>query len=147
MSAVAPSKTSEAGGLQGTAQNLGASLGTAIIGAVLLGALATGFSERITANPAVPAAVREQIAANTKHGIDIVPVDAVETAAVQGGLTPDQARAVAADYGEAQLDALRLALGAVALAALLSLWFTRRLPATSLAQKDEVADTVPAVLV
>jgi MFS family permease len=146
MSAVAPSKTSEAGGLQGTAQNLGASLGTAIIGAVLLGALATGFSERITANPAVPAAVREQIAANTKNGIDIVPVDAVETAAVEGGLTPDQARAVAADYGEAQLDALRLALGAVALAALLSLWFTRRLPAASL-EKDEVADTVPAVLV
>jgi MFS family permease len=146
MSAVAPSKTSEAGGLQGTAQNLGSSLGTAIIGAVLLGALATGFSERITANPTVPAAVREQIAANAKNGIDIVPVDAVEDAAVEGGLTPDQARAVAADYGEAQLDALRLALGAVALAALLSLWFTRRLPAASLA-KDEVADTVPAVLV
>jgi predicted MFS family arabinose efflux permease len=37
MSSVAPTQTSEAGGLQGTAQNLGSSLGTAIIGAVLLG--------------------------------------------------------------------------------------------------------------
>ena len=36
MSSVDPSKTNEAGGLQGTAQNLGASLGTALIGAVLL---------------------------------------------------------------------------------------------------------------
>ena len=44
------------------------------------------------------------------------------------GSPPSEARAVADDYGEAQLDALRLALGAVALAALLSLWFTRRLP-------------------
>ena len=35
MSSVDPSKTNEAGGLQGTAQNLGASLGTALIGAVL----------------------------------------------------------------------------------------------------------------
>jgi MFS family permease len=134
MSAVAPTQTSEAGGLQGTAQNLGSSLGTAIIGAVLLASLATGFSERITDNPAVPAAARETIVAKAEQGIDIVPVTAVEDAAVKGGLTPDQARAVAADYGDAQLDALRLSLGAVALAALLSLWFTRRLPTAALAE-------------
>ena len=63
-----------------------------------------------------------------------MPVDDVEQAAVEGGLAPDQADAVAADYGDAQLEALRLALGAVALAALLSLWFTRRLPSKSLAE-------------
>jgi hypothetical protein len=79
---------------------------------VLLGALATGFSERITDNPDVPAAARETIVAKADKGIDIVPGDAVEQAAVDGGLTQDQARAVAADYGDAQLDALRLALGA-----------------------------------
>ena len=55
MSSVAPAKSSEAGGLQGTAQNLGSSLGTAIIGAVLLASLATGFSQRIANNPDVPA--------------------------------------------------------------------------------------------
>jgi hypothetical protein len=115
---------------------LGSSLGTAIIGAVLLASLATGFSERITNNPNVPAAARETIVANAEQGIDIVPVKAVERAAVKGGLTHDQARAVAADYGDAQLDALRLSLGAVALAALLSLWFTRRLPTESLAEGE-----------
>jgi hypothetical protein len=57
-----------------------------------------------------------------------VPVDAVERAAVEGGLTQDQARAVAGDYGDPQLDALRLSLGAFALAALLSLWLTRGCP-------------------
>ncbi len=136
MSSVAPTKTSEGGGLQGTAQNLGSSLGTAIIGAVLLAALATGFSERIADNPNVPAAARETIVATAAKGIDIVPVAAAEQAAVDGGLTQDQARAVAADYGDAQLEALRLALGAVALAALLSLWFTRGLPTRSLADGD-----------
>ena len=40
----------------------------------------------------------------------------------------DQAQAVAADYGDAQLQGLKRAIGAVALFALLSLWFTRRLP-------------------
>jgi MFS family permease len=145
MSSVAPTQTSEAGGLQGTAQNLGSSLGTAIIGAVLLGSLATGFSERITNNPAVPAAARESIVANAQDGIDIVPVATVEDAAVDGGLAPDQARTVANDYGDAQLDALRLSLGAVALAALLSLWFTRRLPTTSLAAA-EVATAEPTAV-
>ncbi|MGZ8650274.1 MAG: MFS transporter, partial [Solirubrobacteraceae bacterium] len=134
MSSVSPSQTSEAGGLQGTAQNLGSSLGTAIIGAVLLGSLATGFAERIETNPDIPPAAREKIVASTEKGIDIVPVSAAEDAAVKGGATSEQAQAIAEDYGEAQLDALRLALGAVALAALLSLWLTRRLPTRSLAE-------------
>ena len=85
MSSVAPTQTSEAGGLQGTAQNLGSSLGTAIIGAVLLAALATGFSERVTDNPDVPAAARQTIAANAKKGIDIVPVATVERPARRAG--------------------------------------------------------------
>jgi hypothetical protein len=80
-----------------------------------------------------------------RPGIDIVPVVTVEQAAVDGGLTQDQARAVAADYGDAQLDALRLALGAVALAALLSLSLTRRLPTRTLAGSDAAA-TEPAAL-
>ena len=136
MSSVPPANSSEGGGLQGTAQNLGSSLGTAIIGAVLLASLATGFSQRIASNPDVPAAAREQIVSNAEKGVDIVPVNDVENAAVEGGLTQEQAQAVASDYGDAQLGALRLALGAVAAAALLSLWFTRRLPTESLAGSE-----------
>jgi hypothetical protein len=45
---------------------------------------------------------------------------------------PDQAKALATDYGNAQLQGLKRALGAVAIFALLSLWFTRRLPARPL---------------
>ena len=134
MSSVAPQRTSEAGGLQGTAQNLGSSLGTAIIGAVLLASLTTGFDERISTNPDIPPEARETIVANTEQGIDIVSVSTVEQAALDGGLTAEQAQAVAASYGDAQLDALRLSLGAVALAALLSLVFTVRLPTVSLAE-------------
>ena len=143
MSSVPGAKSSEAGGLQGTAQNLGASLGTALIGAVLLGSLATGFAERVADNPDIPAAARETIVAKTEKGIDIVPVDDVEQAAVEGGLTPDQAQEVATDYGDAQLDALRLALGAVAAVALLSLWFTRQLPSSALAA-ESTGESEPA---
>src|SRR4051812_573791 len=103
MSSVGADKTSEGGGLQGTAQNLGSSLGTAIIGAVLLASLTTGFTERIADNSAIPAAARQTIVAKAGKGIDIVPVADVEKAAVNGGLTEAQAKAVAADYGDAQL--------------------------------------------
>ena len=47
MSAAPPAQTNEAGGLQGTAQNLGASLGTALIGAVLLHRPDQGFARPI----------------------------------------------------------------------------------------------------
>jgi MFS family permease len=144
MSSVAPTQTSEAGGLQGTAQNLGASLGTAIIGAVLLASLATGVSERISANPEIPEAARATIVEKAEEGIDIVPVAAVESAAEEGGLSPEQADAVADDYSDAQLEALRLSLGAVALAALLSLWVTRRLPSRALAESDVALAGEPA---
>ena len=93
----------------------------------------------------MPAAVRQTIAEKTAQGIDIVPVSTVEQAAIDAGLSADQAQAIAGDYGDAQLEALRLALGAVALAALLSLWFTRRLPTTSLAEVGEATSAEPLV--
>jgi MFS family permease len=128
MSSVDPSQTNEAGGLQGTAQNLGASLGTALIGAVLIGALINGFVSRVEQNPAVPAQVREGAAAAVEKGIPIVPVAQVEKAGVDAGLSADAAKAVADDYGHAQLQGLKRAIGAVAIFALLALWFTRGLP-------------------
>ena len=121
-------KTNEAGGLQGTAQNLGASLGTALIGSVLIAALTTGFVARVEQNPAIPADVRDRLAQVAEKGIPVVPVADVEQAVVDAGVPPGQAKAIADDYGDAQLDGLKRAIGAVAVFALLSLWFTRRLP-------------------
>jgi len=131
MSSVPEAKANEAGGLQGTAQNLGASLGTALIGSVLLAGLTTGFVERIETNPALPADVQTQIVAGAEEGIDIVPVDEVRQAATDAGLPPDQVDALVEDYGEAQLDALRRSLLAVAVAGLVGFWVARRLPGTA----------------
>ena len=128
MSSVDPAKTNEAGGLQGTAQNLGASLGTALIGSILIAALTSGFVERVEQNPALPANVRERVAQVEQKGVPVVPISDVEQVAIDEGFPADQARAVADDYGAAQLDGLKRAIAAVAIFALLALWFTRRLP-------------------
>jgi Na+/melibiose symporter-like transporter len=129
MSSVDPSKTNEAGGLQGTAQNLGASLGTALIGAVLIAALTNGFVTRVQDNPDLSTAVRDQVTQVAKQGIPVVPVAQVEQAALDAGLSAGEAQAVADDYGEAELDGLKRAILAVALFGVISLWFTRNLPA------------------
>jgi MFS family permease len=128
MSSVDPSKINEAGGLQGTAQNLGASLGTALIGSVLIASLTSGFVTRVQDNPAIPAQTRDQLTQVAQKGIPVAPVADVEAAVRDAGVPPQQAQAIAADYGDAQLAGLKRALGAVALVAVLSLWFTRRLP-------------------
>jgi MFS family permease len=132
MSSAPPESANEAGGLQGTAQNLGASLGTALIGAILLTSLTSSFVSRISENPALPQDVRTKIVSHAEKGIDIVPVDEVQKAAVDAGLPPEQAEALSTDYGNAQLDGLKRALLGVALLAAAGLYFTRRLPSKPL---------------
>ena len=140
MSSVAPEQTNEAGGLQGTAQNLGASLGTALIGAIMLGALSAGFAERVVQNPAIPTEVQSALAelASTE-GLDVLPVSQVETALTDAGVPAEQASAIAADYSAAQVQALKVALFAVSIFAILGLWVTRGLPARSGAPPDSAA--------
>ena len=142
MSSAPSEKTNEAGGLQGTAQNLGASLGTALIGSVLLTSLLTGFNARIAENPALSEPVRTQITARTEQGIEIVTTEQANAAAISAGLTPAEADAVTADYADAQLEALKKAMLAVALLALLSLLFTRRLPGKPSTAEPETAPSV-----
>ena len=128
MSSAPPEETNEAGGLQGTAQNLGASLGTALIGSVLLLGLLNGFNSRIEKNPAVPSNVKAQISAATEKGIPIVTTEQANEALLDAGLKPDEAATVTNDYADAQLNALKTSMLAVAFLAVLSLWFTRQLP-------------------
>jgi MFS family permease len=129
MSSVDASRTNETGGLQGTAQNLGASFGTALIGAILLAGLTHGFVERVQTNPDIPPEVAQQIvAATATKGLEMVSVEQAEQIATQAGMSAAEASAVAQDYGQAQLEGLQNALGAVAFFAALALWFTRKLP-------------------
>jgi hypothetical protein len=143
MSSAPQGKTNEAGGLQGTAQNLGASLGTALIGSVLLTGLLTGFNDRIATNPVLSESAKTQLSAATENGIEIVTAEQVHAAVLEAGATPAEADAITADYSEAELDALKKAMLAVALLALVSIVFTRRLPAKPVTPQDVAALSGP----
>ena len=127
MSSVPAERGSEAGGLQGTAMNLGASLGVALIGSILIASLVGGFQKAVLADPAL-AAVAPQLTAQAEENANFVSVEQVTLAAEQAGLSPEEVAAVTEQYANAQIMALKVAFAAIALFALLALWYVQTLP-------------------
>ena len=129
MSSVDSSRGSEAGGLQGTSLNLGASLGVALVGSIVIGMLATNFTtHRVQQSRTCPTRSSRRSAVAAEKSANFVSASQVESAAVEAGLTADQTTELVADYSEAQLAALRAGLAFLALFALLALAWVRRLP-------------------
>ena len=127
-SSVADADRSEVGGLQYTAQNLGSSIGTALIGSILIGALAAAISIHVSNNPDVSAAVKNQVGVNLEAGVSFVPASQVEQGLKDARVPPGQVNALVTDYKDAQLSGLKAALLAAAGIALGSLLFTDNLP-------------------
>ena len=129
MSAVSEKETSEVGGLQGVFQNLGSSLGTALIGSVLIGALATSFAGGV-ASSELPTAAKATIAEATEGGVAIVPAATVEALGTEAGLTTEEAATLATLYRDSQLSSLRVAFFGLIVISALALLFSRGIPST-----------------
>lgn len=142
MSSVTPERGSEAGGLQGTAMNLGASLGVALVGSILIASLVGSFQKQVLTDPTL-AALAPQLTAQAEQNANFVSVEQVAVAAEAAGLSPEEVAAVTENYAEAQIIALKVAFAAVALFALLALWYVQTLPKR--AEGARLADGPPAV--
>ncbi len=130
--------------MQGAAQNLGQSLGTALIGAVLLTGLTTGFHERVLADPAIPAQVQQQVVSGTEDGLPMVSQAQFKADAEQAGLPPEQVAKLVGYYNDSQIEALKRALLVASAFALVGLWFARSLPGEALTTtEDEPAALTP----
>jgi MFS family permease len=138
-------RSGEVGGLQYTAQNLGASLGTALIGAVVIGTLATQLLQGIEDSPAVSDPVEQAAGIQIEAGVEFVSDAQLEAALVQTPLAPDEQEAIVAANAEARIEALQFGMLAVALVALLGLFPTRRLPSKPLKSAEITADPAPPV--
>ena len=128
MSSVDPTRGGEAGGLQGTSLNLGASLGVALVGSILIATLVSNFTQGVQASPSLPESVKQQVTAAAQASVNFASTTQVKEAAQHAGLPPDQTAELVTTYSEAQLSALRAALAFLALFALLALAWVRRLP-------------------
>lgn len=130
MSAVDERDTSEVGGLQGTFQNLGSSFGTAVVGSVFIMLLASGFTGAVSQNAVIDPETRTQVATSTQDGVPIVSQAEAEQLVVEAGGSPEVAAAIAQDYADSQIEALRQAIFIVFALLIVSLLFSRHLPAT-----------------
>ena len=128
VSAVPDEQSPEVGGLQNTATNLGASIGTALAGSLLIAALTASFLSGIQQNPDVPSEVTAQANVELADGIPFISDADLETALEEAGASADVTRAVLDENEQARLDGLRTALAALALIALIGLFFASRIP-------------------
>jgi hypothetical protein len=128
VSAVPDDQSPEVGGIQNTMTNLGASLGTAIAGSILIGAVALSFSTNIQQSPDIPARVKEDAQVKIAGGVPFVSDADLEVALEEAGVSSGTADAALAAYQGARLDGLRAALAALALLVLLALFAAQRIP-------------------
>jgi len=128
VSAVPDDQSPAVGGLQNTATNLGASIGTALAGSLLIAALTASFLNGIEQNPAVPPQVATQANVELAGGIPFISDADLDAALTQAGVDPAVSQAVLDENEQARLDGLRTALAALALMALIGLFFSGRIP-------------------
>jgi EmrB/QacA subfamily drug resistance transporter len=132
VSAFPDSESAEIGGLQNTFTNFGASLGTALVGAILIGSLTSAFLTGVTHNEAIPASVTAEASVNLEAGIPFVSDAELKQHLSSTSLTPATQEAVVAENADARLVGLRTALSVVALIIVLALFFARMLPGTAI---------------
>ncbi len=139
-SSVDSSGRGEAGGLQYTGQQLGSSLGVALIGSIVLIGLSGAFVANISDDPAIDDETEAQVEAAVEAGIDFIPADQVESALQDAGVDDATTAVIVDDYEDASLKALKVGLLAAALLALLSLAFTGDLPHDPVSRDESAED-------
>jgi MFS family permease len=127
-SAVGSADRSEAGGLQYTAQQLGSSLGTALLGAIVISGLIAAFTANVADDPSISGEVGSQLEVRLSAGGSFVASEEVRAGATAAGLGPNTVDALVSNYEDAQLTALKTAFLFAAFLVLASFWSTRRLP-------------------
>ncbi|MFC8450317.1 MFS transporter [Kitasatospora sp. NPDC057223] len=130
VSAVPDEQSAEVGGIQNAVTNLGASIGTALAGSIMIATLTTSFLTSVEQNPAIPDEVTSQAAVQLAGGAPFLSDSQLTSALDQAGVSTAVADAALDANAAARIDGLRAALAVLALSAVLALFFTRRIPTT-----------------
>ena len=130
VSAVPDDESPEVGGVQNTMTNLGASMGTALAGSVMIAAVSAAFLANIQQNPDIPSRVKSEAEVELAGGVPFVSDADLEAALDEAGV-PRRTRDEALEaYTDARIDGLRNALAILALLDVIALFFAQRIPRT-----------------
>jgi MFS family permease len=144
VSSVPDEVTGEVGGLQNTMTNLGASLGTALAGSILIAGLTASFIQGIQENPAIPQDLSSAAEVELASGVPFVSDANLKTALRKADVKPAQVDAIVETNTSARIDGLRVSLAILALIAVVALFLTRLLPTDPVGAKGSRADPAGA---
>ena len=109
--------------------NLGASMGTALAGSLMIAAVTSSFLANIQASPAIPAEVKAQAQVELAGGVPFVSDADLEAALDEAGVDPATTRGGARRLHAARAStASASALAILALLALVALFLAQRIP-------------------
>jgi MFS family permease len=128
VSSVPDEQSADVGGIQNSVTFLGASIGTALAGAVLISALSTSFLTGIEENPDVPKHVAAQAQVQLGGGVPFISDAQLLDALDKAGVDESTANAVMSENEKSRLAGLRAALAALAVLALAALLLTHGIP-------------------
>lgn len=144
VSSVPDSESSEVGGLQNTATNLGASLGTALAGSVLIAVLTSSLLAGINTNVAIPSEVASQATVELANGAPFVSDAALEAGLTGAGIAGEGATAILDANRAARIEGLHAALALIALFAVAALFATQRIQTTQPGSTPDPGQPTPA---
>jgi MFS family permease len=128
VSAVPDDQSPEVGGVQNTMTNLGASLGTALAGSLLIATLTSSFLTNVQQSQAIPASAKEQAQVELAGGIPFISDADLEDALEEAGASSETTDAAVDANADARLDGLRSALAILAVLAILALFLAQSIP-------------------
>ncbi|MGH3111870.1 MAG: MFS transporter [Gaiellaceae bacterium] len=128
VSAVPDDESPEVGGIQNTMTNLGASLGTALAGSLLIATLTSAFLTNVQQSAAIPASAKAQAQVELAGGVPFVSDADLEAGLEEAGVAPATAGAALDAYGDARLAGLRSALAILAVLAIVALFLAQNIP-------------------
>ena len=128
VSSVPDEQSGEVGGIQNTGTQLGASIGTALAGAILISALTASFFAGIADNPTCPTASPRTRRPSSPAAFPSCPTPTSSSRSTRPACPAKTSEAIVDENAQARIDGLRAALAVLAIFALLALAFTRGIP-------------------
>jgi hypothetical protein len=128
VSAVPAERSGEVGGLQNTATNLGASVGTALAGSIVITVLSSSLILGVQENAQLPESVKQSAVTKLATDVEFISSSALEAGLIEIDADPVVIENLIDENMQARLKALDSALAILALMALIALFFTGRIP-------------------
>jgi hypothetical protein len=130
VSAVPDDESPEVGGVQNTMTNLGASIGTALAGSIMIASVATAFTTNIQQSSAIPSRIKSEASVKIAGGVPFVSDADLEAALDEAHVSSRTTKAALVAYRDARIAGLKAALAILAVLAVLALFYAQRIPTT-----------------